>query len=81
MNFLQSKNITYAFQMTIFLQCFHMDNKTKPRCKHNKQKHNHNILQNSIYTWIQKHDPTRGKVDFPMGEAKSKLNITLSGLS
>ena len=31
------QNITYAFQMTIYLQCFHMDNKTKPRCNHNKQ--------------------------------------------
>ena len=30
---------------------------------------------------FQKLDPIRGKVDFPMGEAKSKPNITLSGLS
>ena len=55
--------------------------KTNPRCDHNKQNIKHNILQKCKSQMDPKLDPIRGKVDFPMGEAKSKPNITLSGLS
>ena len=45
--------------------------------KQHKNKH----TQKSILHIDPRNDPSRGKVDFLMGEAITMLNITLSGLS
>ena len=56
--------------MTIFLQCSHMDNKTKPSCNHNKQNITTIYSKNAIYKWIQKLDPIRGEGGFSHGRSQ-----------
>ena len=71
----------YTFKYPSFFNVTTWMSKARPRVVDTTKQHTNKHTQKSILHIDPRQDPSRGKVDFLMGEAMTMLNITLSGLS